>query len=142
MTKKQVRYWLLKTEPETYSFDDLTNEPSHGTWDGVRNYQARNNLRAMEVNDLLLIYHSVSDKEIVGIAKVTKTAFPDPTAESGDWSAIELKSVKKLNNPVSLEKIKNTSGLSNMPLIKHSRLSVMPVDELEYKIILDMSKKG
>ena len=133
-----MNYWLLKTEPETYSWDDLVKKGSD-MWEGVRNYQARNNIRQMKKGDLLLIYHSVKNQAVVGIAAVIKEYYPDPTAREGDWSVIDLKPVKKLANPVSLELIKNTPSLSEMVLVKNTRLSVQPVKKEEIAILEKMA---
>lgn len=132
-----MKYWLMKSEPEAYSYDTLVKEKT-GRWDGVRNYMARNNLRAMEVGDQVLFYHSVQEKAVVGICKVSKTAYPDPTAESGDWSCVEVKPVKRLPNPVTLEQIKNEPGLAQISMLKYNRLSVAPLTEDEFRLILEM----
>ncbi|HMG16831.1 MAG TPA: EVE domain-containing protein [Saprospiraceae bacterium] len=133
-----MSYWLLKSEPDVYSFDKLTKE-GKGVWDGVRNYQARNNLRAMKEGDLGFFYHSNEGLEIVGILEITKEAFPDPTFEGDRWSAIEVVTYKPLNKRISLEEIKKTKGLENMVLVKNSRLSVQPVTKAEWNIIIEMS---
>lgn len=133
-----MNYWLVKSEPFKYSFDDLIRDKTT-YWDGVRNFQARNNLRAMKTGDHALFYHSNEGKEIVGIAQVVKTAYPDPTAKDGDWSVVDVKPVKKLSKPVTLNKIKETPKLKNIALIKQSRLSVMPISKLEYNTILKIS---
>src|SRR6478672_2382238 len=104
------QYWLVKSEPESYSWSDLVKE-GKTAWTGIRNFQARNNLRAMKKGDLVFFYHSVTDKSVVGIAKVAKESYPDPTAEEGDWSAVDLKPVKALAKPVDLETIKKDSVL-------------------------------
>jgi len=135
--KKIMNYWLVKQEPEAYSWDDFVRDK--GTdWDGVRNYQARNNLRAMKRGDRALFYHSVGPRTVVGIARVHRTAFPDPTAEKGDWSAVHLKPVKSLRNPVSLDQIKLEPGLSGIALIKNSRLSVQPLPDAAFEKIVKM----
>src|SRR5215210_8086793 len=121
------QYWLVKSEPESYSWSDLVKE-GKTAWTGVRNFQARNNLRAMKRGDLVFFYHSVSDKQIVGIARVEKEAYPDPTAKESDWSCIDLIPAKALSKPVSLDEIKADKLLAEMPLLKNSRLSVQPVD--------------
>jgi len=133
-----MKYWLLKSEPEAYSYDKLVREKT-GRWDGVRNYTARNNLRAMAVGDLALFYHSVQEKAVVGICKVSKTAYPDPTAESGDWSCVEVKPVKKLPVPVTLEQIKNEPKLAQIEMLRLNRLSVVPLTPEEYACILEMA---
>ena len=137
MPYSEVRYWLVKQEPEAYSWDDFVADK--GTdWDGVRNYQARNNLRAMKRADRVLFYHSVGPRQVVGIARVHRTAFPDPTATDGDWSAVHLKPVKTLKNPVSLDQIKSEPSLSGVALIKNSRLSVQPLSKTAFEKIVRM----
>ena len=134
-----MQYWLVKQEPEKYPWAQFIKDK--GTyWDGVRNYQARNNLRAMKKGDQVMYYHSVSEKSVVGVAKVTGEAYPDPTAKEGDWSVVDLKPVKALSKPVSLEEIKNDSKLAEISLIKQSRLSVMPLREAEFKRILQLGQ--
>jgi predicted RNA-binding protein with PUA-like domain len=127
-----MNHWLLKTEPGTYSWDDLVRDKRTG-WDGVRNFQARNNLKAMKKGDLAFLYHSGDEKSIIGIAKVTKEGYPDPN--DPDWVAVEIAPVKKLKNPVSLAQIKGDKRLTNMVLVKASRLSVQPVKEAEFSLI-------
>jgi predicted RNA-binding protein with PUA-like domain len=132
-----MNYWLVKQEPEAYSWDDFITDK--GTdWDGVRNYQARNNLRAMKRGDRALFYHSVGPRQVVGIASVHRTAFPDPTATDGDWSAVHLKPVKVLKFPVSLDQIKLEPSLSDIALIKNSRLSVQPLPKSAFEKIVGM----
>jgi predicted RNA-binding protein with PUA-like domain len=131
------QYWLVKQEPEAYSWSDFVREG--GTkWTGVRNFQARNNLRAMRKGDAVLFYHSVSDKAVVGIAQVTREAFPDPTAMEGDWSAVELKPVKALRKPVTLEQIKAEAKLREIVLLRNSRLSVQPLGKAEFELICQL----
>lgn len=132
-----MNYWLVKQEPEKYSFDDLLKDKKT-IWDGVRNYQARNNLREMKKGDQVLFYHSVSDKSVVGIAQVSKENFPDPSDEN--WLAVELKPVEKFANPVTLDQIKAEKTLENIALIKQSRLSVLPLTRKEFKKVLKLSK--
>jgi predicted RNA-binding protein with PUA-like domain len=132
-----MNYWLVKQEPEKYSFDDLIKDGATD-WTGVRNFQARNNLRAMQLGDRVLFYHSVSEKSVVGIAEVSREEYPDPTDEK--WIAVELKPLEKLTNPVSLEKIKAEKTLENLALIKQSRLSVMPLTGSEYEKILEFAR--
>lgn len=134
-----MNYWLVKSEPGEYSFDNLLTD---GTteWSGVRNYAARNNLRAMKMGDLVLFYHSVDDREVVGISKVSKEAYPDPTAETGDWSAVDLIPVCKLKNHVQLSAIKQTPELQNIALVRIGRLSVMPLEKAEFEKILAMGE--
>ena len=133
-----MAHWLVKSEPNTYSFDQLVKDGST-VWDGVRNYAARNHLRAMKKNDEVLYYHSMEGLEIVGIAKVSKEAFADPTSKD-DWSAVELKPVKKLKKPVSLTEVKKHPELKSMALVRLGRLSVQPVTDEEWKIVMDLAK--
>ncbi len=123
--------WLVKQEPEAYAFGQLKKDKKT-TWDGVRNFQARNYLRLMNKGDPVLFYHSVKIKSIVGLCKVSKAYFPDPTAEEGDWSAVEISYVRDFETPVSLEAIKAEKDLRNIALIKQSRLSVMPLAKVEF----------
>ena len=129
------RYWLVKSEPSAYSWDDLVRE-GRTSWTGVRNFTARNNLRSMQAGDQVLFYHSVVGKEIVGMAEVKRTAFPDPTAKEGDWSAVELVPKNALKRPVTLEEIKQIPKLKEMALLRLSRLSVQPVSAGEFREIL------
>jgi len=134
-----MNYWLLKSEPNVWSIYQQKKAGIKGVdWDGVRNFQARNNLKKMKKGDLCFFYHSNIGKEIVGIVKVIKTAFLDPTDEKKTFFAIKVNFVKKLKYPVSLEKIKNHRTLKNLALIKQSRLSVMTIDTKSWKIILKM----
>lgn len=130
--------FLIKSEPSVYSFDDLLRDGST-TWDGVRNYEARNNLRAMKRGDLLLYYHSNEGKEIVGLARVAKSAYQDPKTED-DWSAVDVEPVKKLKVPVTLAQTKAHPVLSKMALVKKSRISVVPVTPEELALVLALSK--
>ncbi len=131
------KYWLVKQEPEAYSWDDFVRD-GRTEWTGVRNFQARNNLRAMRKGDAVFYYHSVSDKAVIGTAEVTREAFPDPTAEEGDWSAVELKPVKALRRSVTLEQIKAEPKLREIPLLRNSRLSVQPLGKTEFDLICRM----
>jgi predicted RNA-binding protein with PUA-like domain len=132
-----MQHWLVKQEPEKYPWVQFVKDK--GTlWDGVRNYQARNNLRAMRKGDLVLFYHSVSEKAVVGVAKVTREAYLDPTAKEGDWSVVDLKPVKALAAPVTLAQIKAEPKLAGMGLLKQSRLSVSPLSAAEFKRVLKM----
>ena len=131
-----MSYWLIKSEPEVYSWDQL-NKDKQTRWDGIRNYAARLHLRAMKKGDLVFFYHSNKGTEIVGIASIVKEAYPDPTS-TDDWSAVDVKPVKKLNHPVSLDQIKKDKKLSTMALVRISRLSVQPVTESEWNIIMKM----
>lgn len=128
------QYWLAKSEPESYSWEMLVRDGST-SWTGVRNFQARNNLRAMKKGDVVFFYHSNVGKEIVGIAKVTKEAYADPTAEDGDWSAVEIAPSKPVKKPVTLEQMKSDPLLKNMALVRNSRISVTPVMDAEAKRI-------
>jgi predicted RNA-binding protein with PUA-like domain len=134
-----MNYWLVKSEPYAYSWDDLC-KTGKGTWDGVRNYQARNNLKSMKVNDLLFFYHSNEGMEIVGIAKVVKEFYQDPTTEDNRWVVVDVEPVEKLNKSVTLASIKKEEKLQNIALIKHSRLSVMPLTADEFNTIISMSQ--
>lgn len=136
-----MNYWLVKSEPFKFSWDKFVSLGGD-KWDGVRNYQARNNLMAMKVNDLVLFYHSNEGMEIVGLAKVRKEHFPDPTTEDPRWVAVELEPVEKLPKPISLKTIKEDPHLTEMPLVKHSRLSVMPVKAEEFDRIMILSNEN
>jgi predicted RNA-binding protein with PUA-like domain len=131
-------YWLVKSEPSTYSWDDFIKE-GQTCWSGVRNYAARLHLRNMKLGDEVLFYHSNEGIEIVGIAKITKEFYQDPTTEDERWVAVNLKPYKKLKNPVSLENIKKDKRLADMALVRIGRLSVQPVSEVEWNIIMDMA---
>ena len=132
-------FWLVKQEPSSYSWSDFTRD--HGTsWTGVRNYTARNNLRKMRKGDEVLFYHSGDDKAVVGIAKVARTSYPDPTATEGDWSAVDLIPVKALPDPVTLGQIRKTPRLKNIRLVRQTRLSVMPVTSAEFRWIVRMGE--
>ncbi len=132
-----MNHWLVKSEPSAYSWEDLVKDG--GTrWDGVRNYQARNNLNGMKKGDPVLYYHSGALPEIVGIARVAKESYQDPTTDDERWVAVDLAPVKPLKKPVTLEDIKKEKRLSNISLIKQGRLSVMPVTKEEYDVILGM----
>jgi predicted RNA-binding protein with PUA-like domain len=132
-----MAYWLVKSEPSVYSWDQFVKDKKT-TWDGIRNYAARLHVRAMKKGDEVLFYHSNEGLEIVGIAKVVKEAYPDPTTKD-DWSAVDLKAHKKLKKAVSLNDIKKDKRLADMALIRISRLSVQPVKEEEWKIIMQMA---
>lgn len=130
-----MNYWLAKSEPFKYSWEKFTKDKTT-FWDGVRNYQARNNLRAMAKGDLVLFYHSNEGKEIVGIAQVAKEAYQDPSTDDSNWVAVDLKVYKKLKKPVTLEQIKADDILRNMALVRQGRLSVSPVTQDEFDRIL------
>ena len=127
-----MQYWLVKQEPEAYSWSDLVKD-GKTAWTGVRNFQARNNLRSMKKGDLVFFYHSVSEKQIVGIAKVVREAYPDPTAQEGDWSAVDIAPKQALKKPITLDEIKRDKLLREMKLVKQSRLSVLPVTEAQFE---------
>ena len=133
-----MKYWLLKSEPDAWSWDNQVKEGA-SMWDGVRNYQARNNLKEMKKNDLCFFYHSVTERSIVGIVKVVKEYYPDPTDKTGRFVVVDVKAIKKLKNPVSLDQIKENSKLQDIALVKQSRLSVMPLKKTEWDIIIKMS---
>ena len=135
-----MKYWLLKSEPDVWSIDQQKKAGLKGTtWDGVRNYQAANNLKKMSKGDLCFFYHSNIGKEIVGIVEVIKTAFIDPTDKKKKFVAVKVKFKKALNKPISLENIKKNRALGKLPLIRQSRLSVMPIDTKSWKILNKMS---
>ena len=133
-----MKYWLLKSEPDAWSWDNQIKEGA-SMWDGVRNYQARNNLKEMKKNDLCFFYHSVTERSIVGIVKVVKEYYPDPTDKTVRFVVVDVNLTKKLKNPVSLDQIKENSKLKDIALVKQSRLSVMPLKKTEWEIIIKMS---
>ncbi|GAA4444702.1 EVE domain-containing protein [Pontibacter saemangeumensis] len=130
-----MQHWLVKSEPEKYAWADLVRD-GRATWDGVRNYQARNNLQQMQPGDLVLYYHSVSEKAVVGIAKVDKAAYPDPSADDPKWVVVDLVPFRDFKDPVTLEQIKKDKRLENIALLRQSRLSVMPLTSEEFDILL------
>ena len=134
-----MKYWLIKSEPNVWSWADQKKVKST-MWDGVRNYQARNNLRSMKKNDQCFFYHSVKEKSIVGIVSVVKEFYPDPTDKSNIFSVVDVKAEKEFKKPVNLEMIKKEKRLSHLALIKQSRLSVMPIDKVSWNLICKMSK--
>lgn len=137
-----VHYWLLKTEPETYSFDRLLKDKKTN-WNDVRNYQARNFLREIKKGDLTVIYHSGDDKAVVGVAECVKEGYPDIDSDDGsEWVQIDIAPVKPLKAPVSLATIKSTAALKEMPLIRQSRLSVMPITKAHYETLLKLGEKA
>jgi len=136
-----MNYWLVKQEPEAYSWADLLKD-GRTTWSGVRNYQARNNLRAMKKGDPVFFYHSVSEKQIVGLARVVREAYPDSTAKEGDWVSVDLAPAKTLARPVPLDAIKNDSALKNIQLVRNSRLSVSPLNQAQFDRIMEMAAAG
>ncbi len=134
-----INYWLLKSEPSTWSWADQVKSKVD-MWDGVRNYQARNNLMKMKKKDLCFFYHSVSEKSIVGIVEVVREHYPDPTDNSNKFVVVDVKALKKLKNPITLETIKKNKKLNSIALIKQSRLSVMPLKKKEWDEIIKISK--
>ena len=136
--RRMKNFWLVKQEPESYSWTDFVSD-GKTAWTGVRNYTARNNLRKMRTRDEVLFYHSGEEKAVVGIAKVVRTAYSDSTATEGDWSAVDLTPIKSLTRPVSLRDIKSNPRLKEVPLIRQSRLSVMPLSAAEFREILKMA---
>lgn len=134
-----VKRWLVKQEPTAYSWEDFVRD-GHTTWTGVRNFQARNNLKAMAKGDTVLFYHSVVGKCIMGEAEVVREAYPDPTATEGEWICVDIKPGKPLKRPVTLEEMKASKPLENLALLRQSRLSVMPVSAAEYRAILALAR--
>lgn len=134
-----MKYWLVKQEPSAYSWQNFLSDKGTA-WTGVRNFQARNNLRAMKKGDRVLFYHSVTDKSVVGIAEVAGESYPDPTASEGDWVCVDLKPVKALERPVTLDEIKKERSLENIALLKNSRLSVQPLEKGNFDHIVSMAK--
>ncbi len=132
-----MAYWLIKSEPEVYGWDQL-NKDKQTRWDGIRNYAARNHLKAMKKGDELFFYHSNKGTEIVGIATVVKEAYPDPTSDDPAWFAIDIRPLKKMAKPVTLDQIKKEKKLAAMALVRISRLSVQPVTTEEWQIIMKM----
>ena len=131
------RDWLVKQEPSTYSFDQLVAD-GRTMWDGVRNFQARSNLKAMQTGDRVLFYHSGDDPAVVGVCEVVREAYPDPTAKEGSWVAVDLAPVKKLKRPVPLARVKAEATLRDIPLVRQSRLSVMPLEKAAFDAIVKM----
>ena len=134
-----MNYWLVKSEPESYPWSQFVAD-RRTSWTGVRNYQARNHLRAMKTGDPVLFYHSVSDKHIVGLARLVREAYADPTAKEGDWSGVDLEAVCPLVRPVSLETIKADKILKDMALVKNSRLSVTPVSQAQFSRLMGLAE--
>jgi predicted RNA-binding protein with PUA-like domain len=130
-----VKYWLLKTEPTTYSWSDLARK-KRDRWDGIRNHQARNNLAAMSVGDAALLYHSGDDKSVIGLAKVCKAAYPEPGADDPRWVAVDIEAVEPLKRPVTLAEMKKDPKLAGMALLKQSRLSVVPLTKAEFDTLV------
>ena len=134
----KINYWLLKSEPDAWSWEDQVKEGS-SMWEGVRNYQARNNLKKMKKNDLCFFYHSVTERSVIGIVKVVKEYYLDPTDKTERFVVVDVKATRKLKNPVSLDQIKANIKLKDIALVKQSRLSVMPLKKREWDIIIKMS---
>lgn len=134
-----TQYWLMKSEPDEYGWDNLVAE-KEGTWDGVKNAQASNNMKSMKLGDQVFFYHSRQGLEIVGIMEVSKEHFPDPFDDSGRWVAVKVKPVRKLNKPVSLKDMKQNPKLAELPIIRQSRLSVAAVTKAQWDEILSMAK--
>lgn len=134
-----MKYWLVKSEPHTYSFDEMKKDKKT-FWDGVKNYQARNFMKEMKKGDIALFYHSGKDREVVGEVEIVKEHYQDPTTDDDRWVAVDVKYKKSLKNPVSLLDIKDRKTLSEMHLVRNSRLSVMPVTKKEYEMIIRMSE--
>ena len=132
-----MQYWLVKSEPSTYSWQDLLDE-GVTCWDGVRNHQAKKHLASMKVGDQVLFYHSVKDKEVVGICEVTREGYPDPTDDTGKWVVVDVKPVKTLDKSVTLAEIKATPELAEVALVRQGRLSVMPLEKKEFELILTL----
>lgn len=130
-----MKYWLVKSEPEVYSWEQFVKD-KRTFWDGVRNYQARNNMQAMEKGDQVIFYHSSDVKAAVGIAEVVKTAYPDPTTDEPAWVVVDLKPVRPLTTPVTLAQIKAMPGMNNVALVRQARLSVLPLTPQEYEMIV------
>ncbi|MDF3607682.1 EVE domain-containing protein [Paracoccus sp. DMF-8] len=136
-----MRYWLFKSEPDVFSFDDLVAKGDAGEeWDGVRNYQARNNMRAMQIGDRGFFYHSNIGKEIVGVVEVIALAHPDSKAADPKWECVDIKAIAPVNRPVTLDQAKAEPRLADMVLTNNSRLSVQPVSEAEWQVVLDMAQ--
>jgi len=135
-----MNHWLVKQEPSSYPWERFVRDGGTA-WTGVRNFQARNHLRAMAPGDPVFYYHSVTGKAVVGLAKVARAAYPDPTSSEGDWSCVDLKPVRGLDKAVTLEEIKADPALSGIGLLRQSRLSVMPLSRAEFDAILRLSKK-
>ncbi len=134
-----MKYWLLKSEPSTWSWENQVKEGT-SMWDGVRNYQARNNLKSMKIGDLCYFYHSITEKSVVGIVEIVKEFYTDPTDKTEKFVAVDVKAVKKLNKKVTLEQIKKNKKLKNISLLRQSRLSVMPLNKIEWDEIIKISK--
>jgi predicted RNA-binding protein with PUA-like domain len=132
-------FWLVKQEPSSYSWTDFVSD-RQTSWTGVRNFAARNNLRKMQHGDEVLFYHSGDEKAVVGIAKVTRTSYPDPTTKEGDWSTVDIAAVAPLSRPVTLREIKGNPRLKRIPLVRQARLSVMPLSKADFREIINMTR--
>ena len=135
-----MNYWILKSEPNVYSYDDLVKQKI-GTWDGVRNYTARNNLKKMEVGDLAFFYHSNIGKEIVGVVKIVKESFQDPLTEDNRWVAVEVLPIEKLKRTITLKELKENPDMQHLELVKFTRLSVMSIEKTDFEQIIKMAKE-
>jgi predicted RNA-binding protein with PUA-like domain len=133
-------HYLVKSEPSKYSFDQLVAD-GHAVWDGIRSFEARNNLRAMKKGDELLFYHSTEGKAVVGIARVTREAYPDPTAEGEDWSVVDIAPVRALARPIGLDELRAHKVLAKMIMLRKPRLSVVPVSNEEFEAVLELANK-
>ena len=134
-----MNYWLMKSEPGAYSWDDMLKD-GRTYWDGVRNYTARNNMKSMKVGDRAFFYHSVKEKTIIGVVKIVKEYYQDPTTDDDRWVVVDIEPELTLNNPITLEQVKSDDRLSDMVLVKQSRLSVQPVTKEEFDIIMNLAK--
>lgn len=134
-----MNYWLAKSEPEAYSWQQFLKD-GKTAWTGVRNFTARNNLRAMKKNDLVFFYHSGDEKSVVGLARVEKESYPDPTADEGDWSCVDLAAIKVVKTPVTLAQIKADKILREMTLVKQSRLSVSPLNQAQFERTMELAE--
>jgi predicted RNA-binding protein with PUA-like domain len=138
-------HWLIKSEPDKYSFEQLVRD-GRTRWDGIRNFQARNNLRAMKKGDLCIYYHSSEGKAVVGVARVSREAYPDPTADPrkprGDWSAVDIEPVRSLGRPVPLDELRSHRILGKMMIFRQPRLSVVPVTPEEFELVLELGARG
>lgn len=132
-----MNYWLVKSEPEVYSWEQFVTD-KQTSWDGVRNYQARNNMRAMAKGDVVIFYHSCDERAAVGIAQVVRTAYQDPTTDETAWVVVDLKPVRAFKSPITLATMKATKGFENLALIKQGRLSVLPLTQKEFETINDL----
>jgi predicted RNA-binding protein with PUA-like domain len=137
---RPAQHWLVKSEPSAYGWPQLVSD-GKTEWTGIRNFEARNNLRAMRVGDFVLFYHSVEEKQVVGVAKVSRTAGPDPTAPKEDWASVELVPVQSLSIPVTLEQIRREASLRTFPLLTRGRLSVAPVTPVQFRRVLQLGKR-